>query len=199
MTAHPGSYPGQAHPLRARVVLVHDRSPPLDHATLDLGSARCRSMDHGAQRRHVVTGTDLVGQLEHPDEHGGDELGVGDSVLLNQPQALLGIEALHHDDRPPHPLHRRRPHQRCRVVERRRAQVDVALGEAHDALEHGGERGVGAEGLAAQGAPHTLRMARGARGVEHREALHLVGRAARRGRTDEIVVATCPSGTSASW
>ena len=54
--------PGHAHPLGARVVLLHDRSPPLNMRRLT--SAR-RARRHGrpTQRRDVVTGTHLVGHL----------------------------------------------------------------------------------------------------------------------------------------
>ena len=123
---------------------------------------------------------------------------MGDAVLLNQSQALLGVEALHHDDRPSHPVDGHRPHERCGVVQRRGAQIHIALRETHDALEHWDEGGVGPEGFAAQWPPHALRMARGTRGVEHRKALLLMGEWLGGVAADELVVVDVSVRTASS-
>src|SRR5205823_10363187 len=66
--------------LGARVVLVDDRTPPFDHLPLDrYGTRRGRVHDH-AKARDVIALPLLLGEVEHADEHGGDELREGDSV-----------------------------------------------------------------------------------------------------------------------
>ncbi len=160
---------------------MDDRPPPLDHPALDLGRAGRRRVHHRAQRRDVVRGADVVGQLEHAHEHGRDELGVRHPVLLHQRQAALRVEVLHHHHGPAQALRGHRPHQRRGVVEGRRAQVDVAGAEPHDAAEHRGQRHVGAEGQPAQRAADPLGVTGRARGVEHRESPRPRRRAARPG------------------
>ena len=141
-----GGDPGHAHALGARVVLVDDRAPPLDHPALHFGSARRRRVHHRAQRGHVVLRPHLVGQLEHAHEHGRDELGVRDLVLFDEGQAALGVEVLHDHDRATEALGRHGPHERGRVVQRGGAEVHVSGGEAHDAAQHARVDDVGAEG-----------------------------------------------------
>ena len=180
--------PRHAHPLGARVVLVDDGTPPLDHPALDLGGAGGGRVHDRAQGRDVGAGPHLVGQLQHAHEHGRDELGVGDPVLLYEPQAVLGVEALHDDHGPAHPLHRHGPDQWGGVVQGGRAEVHVGRPEAHDASEHRRQRGVAPEGLAAEGPPHAFGMAGGARGVEHGEALLLAVEGHVGEAVDELVV-----------
>ncbi len=58
------------------------------------------------QTRQVEPESLRLGQVQHPDEHGGDELGVGHAVALDQPEALCGVEVLHDHDRGPEAEHR---------------------------------------------------------------------------------------------
>ena len=93
---------------------------------------------------------------------------MGDAVGGDEAQALLGVIALHDHHGAPEALHRHGPHQGGRVVERGRAQVDVALAEAHEQGEHGGQDGVATQRVPGEGAADALGAARGARGVQHR-------------------------------
>ena len=113
-----------AHALGRRVVLEDDRAPPLDHPALDLDRARRRGVDRDLQRRHVVLGAHLLGQLEHPHEHRRHELRVRDPVPLDRREARLGIEVLEHDRSAAEAVDRDAELQRCRVVQRRGREVD---------------------------------------------------------------------------
>ena len=62
-------------------------------------------------------------QLQQAHEVGRHELHVGHPVPLDGVEDVLGIEAVDHDDGAAEALRRRRPAQRGRVVERRRAEV----------------------------------------------------------------------------
>src|SRR4051795_3911436 len=59
----------EAVSLGARVVLVDDGPPPLDHLPLDVDRARRGGVDDRLEARHVVRPADFLGELEHPDEH----------------------------------------------------------------------------------------------------------------------------------
>ena len=83
-------------------------------------------MHHHLQARHVVSVADLLGQSEHPHEHGRDELGVGDTMSFDQLQTVLGVEAFHHDHRRTEAMHRHAIDERGGVVERRGGQVHRA-------------------------------------------------------------------------
>src|SRR5215475_1062321 len=74
-----------------RVILVDDRTPPLDHLFLYWHRTWCGPVDRGLQRREVVTATDLFGKFEHPREHGRHEHAVCDAIALHKFQEMLGI------------------------------------------------------------------------------------------------------------
>ena len=78
----------EAVALAARVVLVDDRAPPVEHLLLGLDRARCGGVDDGL--RGSTGRSDRgrsSGELEHADEVGRHELGVRDPVTLDQLRA----------------------------------------------------------------------------------------------------------------
>ena len=162
--------------LGGRVVLVEHRAPPVDHLLLDLDRARRRRVDRDLQRRHVVARADLLGQLQHPDEHRRDPLAVRDPVPLDRGQRGLRLEPLHHDDRAADRLDRGGEPQRRGVVERRGGEVDGVGVEPVHPPEHGDVEITGLVDLALrERRADPLRTAGGAGGVQHVRAARLVG------------------------
>jgi hypothetical protein len=110
--------------LGARVVLVDDRSPPVEHALLDLHRAGGGGMHRHLHRRQVVPQANVVGQLEQAHEHRRHPLAVRDAVALDAAAAnvrrrscsITNTAAAELDDR--HAMAQRRG-----VVQRRRRQV----------------------------------------------------------------------------
>jgi hypothetical protein len=144
------------------------------------------------EARHVVAVADLLGQPEEAGEHRRHELDVGDPVALDEPQAPLGVEALHHHDRGPEPVGRERAEQRGRVVEGSREQEDLSRADSPLGLAHGdlhGGCGRVAHRRAGEGLADALGSAGGAGGVEHLPALLLVLHRAVRGCGEQVVVA----------
>ena len=90
--------------LGAGVVLVQHRAPPLDHPPLDVDRTGRSSVDRRNERRQVVGGPYLVGQLQHPDEHGRYPLAPSDAVVLDGRQCPLGVESLHDHHGAPQPV-----------------------------------------------------------------------------------------------
>ena len=113
---------GEAQALGGAVVLVDDRAPPFDHLLLHRHRARCRRVHRDVQRRQVVALAHAFRQLEHAAEHRGHQLDVRDAVLLDQRQALLGIEVLHDHHGAAVADGQRHVGLRRRVVQRRRAR-----------------------------------------------------------------------------
>ena len=193
-TSEPGqavpTEPGPGEPLlrgddaaaafRRRVVLGHHRPPPVEHPPLDLGRARRGGVDHAPQRADVVPGADRLGQRQQPPELRRHHVAAGHPVPLDQGEQVLRIEAVHQHDRVAEGDGDRREVQHRRVVERRAAQVDVAVVrlEAEDGEEPGGERRHRVRVLAGQRPAHALGAARRARRVEHRGAGRALPRAA---------------------
>ncbi|MCO5556207.1 hypothetical protein L7F22_009753 [Adiantum nelumboides] len=180
---------GDAVGLGRGVVLVQDRTPPVDHRLLDVHRARRGRVDRDPHRGHVVGGADGLRELEHPHEHRRHPLRVGDRVPLDQLQGLLGVEALHHHDGAAERLHRGGEPQRRGVVQRGRVQVDGVGVEAVHRPEQGlvgvarlVDLPLGQRRLDALGAPG------GARRVEHVGAARLVGRRFGRHRGEGLVV-----------
>ena len=89
---------GDAVAFGAGVIFDQDRSPPFDHLRLDLDRAGRGGVDRALQRGHVVFLADVVGQFQHPHEHGRHELRLRDLVFFHLPQEVLGVEVLHDDD-----------------------------------------------------------------------------------------------------
>ena len=163
----------RADRLRGRVVLVDDRSPPVDHLLLDLDRARRGRVHHALQAGQVVRIAHGLRQFQHAGEHHRDELAVGDAVALDRVEAAFGVELLHHDGRDARALNRHRPHRRRGVVQRGRAEVD-GVGvhpEADQARHHAGHLG---GWHVRQLALDALRAAGGARRVLQQVALDLV-------------------------
>ena len=108
---------GEAVALGAGVVLVQDRAPPLDHPALHVHRAgRCGV--HGRdQAGNVVPGPDLVGELQHPHEHGRHPLTPRDLVLLDGGQRRLCVESLHGHHRATQPMCPQAEAQRGGVVQ----------------------------------------------------------------------------------
>ena len=88
-------YGREAVPFRARVVLVDDRAPPVDHLTLHRDRAGRGGVDGALEAGQVVAAPLLLGELEQPHEHGGHQLGVGDAVSLDGREILQRVEVLH--------------------------------------------------------------------------------------------------------
>ena len=121
-------------------------------------------MDDEAQRRGVIAGAHLLGQGEEAVEHGGNQVGVGDTVAVDQAQGLLRVPPVHeHHRHPAEEGNGQGEGQRGGVVERARAQMDV-LTRAVPVHGDGSGRGAGADGLAPV---HPLGAPGGARRVEH--------------------------------
>ena len=170
--SHSGGGDHAAAALGGRVVLGHDRPPPVDHPPLDLLRARRGGVDHAAQRADVVAGADRLGQRQQPPELGRHHVAAGHPVPLDQGEQGLRIEPVHQHDRVTEGEGDRREVQHRRVIERRAAQVDVAVErlEPEDGEEPGGERRHRVRVLAGQRPAHALGAARGTRRVEHRGA-----------------------------
>ncbi|CKT39602.1 Uncharacterised protein [Mycobacterium tuberculosis] len=82
---------------RGGIVLVDDRSPPVNHLLLDLDWTWSGRVDHSPKAGHVIRITNCFREFQHPDEHGRDELRVGHPVALDGVEGALGVELLHHD------------------------------------------------------------------------------------------------------
>ena len=113
----------------AGVVLVDHGAQPLDHLLLDRCRARCSSVDDGFERRDVVLLSGLLGQLEHAHEHRRHHLAVGDVVVVDERQVLLGVEVLHRHDGGADRVHGEAEPQWGSVVEG--SGREVALGVVH--------------------------------------------------------------------
>ncbi len=122
--------------LRGTVVLVDDRPPPpLDHLALDVRWAGRRRVHHAPQRRQVELITHRLGQPQHPHEHGGDELRMGDAVSFDALEHLDRIEPLHHHGGRSGRLGAHGPHGRSGVVKRCGTEIH-RLGVHAERLEH---------------------------------------------------------------
>ena len=106
-------------------------------------------------------------------ELGRHHVAGGDAVLLDQPQHLLGRPAVHQHHRVSEVHGGRGEHQHRGVIERRAADVDVAvLGLAAEEAEESAHQRRHRVGIERRERPaHALRAAGGARGVVH----HLAG------------------------
>ena len=146
------------------------------------------------QAGDVVLVPGLLGQLQHPDEHGRHELRVGDAVIAAMAwKRLLGVEPLRHDDGGAEDLQGTGPAQRGRVVDRPGRQVHRVLVGAE---EHAGQPGQGLARLGhlavRQRRPDALGPAGGARGVQHGGAGRLVGERLGGSGGDRVLVAAVP-------
>ena len=181
--------------LGARVVLVDDRPPPLDHLALDRDGARRSGVHDDLETRHVVALALFLRELEHSDEHRRHELRVGDAVALDQLQALPRVEPLHDDDRRAEALHRHRVHEWRGMVEWcRRQEYGAGSGTvAPDPLRdlHRRRRRI-TERRAGQRLAHAFGAAGRAGRVEHLPALALVAPRLRRRLAEDVAVALEP-------
>ena len=99
---------------------------------------------------------------------------MGHLFAVDDVEARLRVEALHEDERAAGAVHRHRPHQRRRVVERRRGQVHLARREPHHTVEQRADRVLGPVRLAGDEPAHALRASRRPRRVQHRRTFTLV-------------------------
>src|SRR5260221_6872225 len=76
------------------VVLVDDRTPPVDHPPLDLRRTWRRCVDGGNLGRQVVSSANLLRKLQHANEHRRDILSMCDAILLDRDKDLLGVGLL---------------------------------------------------------------------------------------------------------
>ena len=123
------------------VILVDDRTPPLDHLSFHFNRARCRRVDARLQRRHVVLVPSRIIELEHANEHGGDHLRDRDLMLLDQTQVVRRIELLHHDDGAAGDVRAHAETQRSSVVERGGREVARLLVGSEKQGEQAGDTG----------------------------------------------------------
>ncbi|MNE23155.1 hypothetical protein D3C80_1163980 [compost metagenome] len=167
---------GHAVALGPSVVLDQDRAEPVDHGPLDRHGAWRRGVDGQLQRRDVVAGADILGQFQHTDEVGRHPLAVGHAVGVDGGQGQFGIEPVHQHHRAAEMLHPHRPAQRRGMIQRRRAEIDAGLVHTEAGLGHHCGHGHGGDvAVLGQFRPNALGPSRGARGIEHLAASHLVG------------------------
>ena len=86
-------YVGDVAQLARRIAFMDHRAPPFDHALLGFGRAGRASAGDEPQRRQVIGAAHFGRQVQQAPEHGRHQVSVGQALLLNQPQALLGVEA----------------------------------------------------------------------------------------------------------
>src|SRR5215831_5574382 len=87
----------QSKTLGCAVILIDDRSPPLNHLLLDLNwTWRCRMNGH-LKGREIVFGSNTIRQLEQPGEHRRHKLTVRHLEFLDEGKIAFGFEALHDD------------------------------------------------------------------------------------------------------
>ena len=171
---------GETVALRAGIIFVYHRAPPLDHLFLHGNGAGGGGMDRDLERGHVIFGAHLLRHLEHAYEHGGHPLAVRDLVLLDEAQGFFRVEMLHDDHGSAEALHRHRPAQRRGVIKRRGGQVDRI--RIHAVEEHceAFERRVFADRAAGQRVLHALGAPCRSGRIEHVGTGRFVGN--RRGR-----------------
>ena len=142
------------------------------------------------QRRYVILGPRLLGELQHPYEHRRHNLRDADLVLAHEAQVVLRIEALHDDDRAARHLNAHAETQRCRVVQRRGREVSGVFAEAEQPGAQAADAGPRLlERSESGGGDDALRAAGGARAVEHVGAGDPVRQRLRRRLLDRGLVA----------
>ena len=170
---------GAADALGARVVLVDDRAPPLDHLALDRDRARRGGVD---RRPAGSTGRSASRSSSGRRSMRTNIVGTNWAWVTRwcsmSSRHCCGVELLHHDDGAAEAVHRHGVHERRGVVERRGGEVHGARADAvhrrcparsAPAPPTGSPNGVPGQRLA-----HALGPAGGARRVEHLPALPLV-------------------------
>ena len=168
--------------LGSGVVLVDGIAPPLDHLVLHVDRTGSGGVDHVLEGRHVVLGPGLLRQGEETVELRGHHVRIGDLVLLDELQHLLGDPLVHDHHRVQQVDGGSRVAQDSGVVEGGTDDVDVIVVRRDPEQEEdprqtdGGLFGRGP----AQRPEHPLGIARGARGVIHDVADGPVGRIAGR-------------------
>ena len=162
--------------LRAAVVFVENRPPPLEHAPLDFLRARCGGVNGHLVRRKVEAGAVLRRQFQHAREHRRHPLAVGDGIVVNGLQRHDGVEAAHHHHRAAERLHGLAEADGRGVVKRRRRKVDGVLVHAPKGLLQAADGAVGVRYRAfGKRSNDAFRAARGAGTVEHEAAGRFFG------------------------
>ena len=121
----------EAVEFRAAVVLVEDRSPPVEHLLLHLLRTRRRGVDRDLVRRQVEAAAFRLGHLQHAREHRRHPLARGDAIVLDGLQREQRIELRHHHDGAAERLRAGREAERCRVIHRRRRQIHGVESKFH--------------------------------------------------------------------
>ncbi len=160
----------------AGVILVDDRSPPLDHLALHFHRTWSRSMDDGLQAGYVVCPSLRVGELQHANEHGGNHLRVRDRVLGDACEVFLGIEVLHDHGGAAEAVHRHVEAQRCGVIQRGWREIPgVAVESEHELCEHQQARR-SSQRFGFVNECNTLRAAGRSAGIQHVGAFETFGK-----------------------
>ena len=132
-------------------------------------------MNGAFQRRDVVARAHLVRQLQHAHEHGRHQLRLRGLVFLDEFQKFLSVEMLHDDGGA---AERDRHHveaERCRVIQRRRRQVDaVGRHAAHVGAENSQECVRYVDRIAFEILLDALRPSGGAGRIQHVIARHFI-------------------------
>ena len=152
----------EAQALGGAVVLLNDRPPPLDHLLLHLHRTGCGGVDNHFERREIVGRARCFGQFQQATEHGRHELAVGDAIVFDQAEVLLRIEAFHDDDRTAAANREIAGGLRCRVIQRRRRQVDHVVAVVPESVEKCVQRQRFGGGLLGHRPHDAFRAARGA-------------------------------------
>ena len=171
------------------VVLVDDRPPPVDHLALDLDRARRSGVDTDVERGGVVLVARFLVELEHPNEHRGNDLGDRDAVFFDQAEVVDRVEPLHHDDGAAGDVRAHGESQWSSVVERRRREIARLLVGPEEEGEQTCDTGTGLlERCLGNGREHSLRSAGRAGTVEHVHACGAVLERGGRGVGDGVLV-----------
>uniref|UniRef100_A0A0N4ZL17 PE-PGRS family protein n=1 Tax=Parastrongyloides trichosuri TaxID=131310 RepID=A0A0N4ZL17_PARTI len=120
---------GRADAFTARIILVEDRPPPLDHLALDLDRAGRGGVDGDAVAGQVIGGANRLRQLQHAMEHGRHPQAVSHAKALNGLKAGFRVEGLGHDQHGPGVQGGVGEAVRRRVIERTGRQHDRAVAE----------------------------------------------------------------------
>ena len=123
----------------ACVVLMDDRTEPIDHLTLYLYWAWSSGMEYTRQCRNVVLGANFWSQLEHAHKHGRHCLCVGHLVALNAMKKIFSIKVIHHYRGSACAMYRHIPAKRCCVIQRSRGQVNGVFVKRKEKLSEAGK------------------------------------------------------------
>ena len=90
---------GERTGLAGSPVLGEHRTPPINHRGLGLMRDRRRTVQNVSERTGVEGISSLSGQPQHSHHHRGNQMGMGDAMVLDEVQYPTGVETIHHRDR----------------------------------------------------------------------------------------------------